>query len=72
MRANLLDAYRKGRKLQPKGSNHVNSKLSTGVAEQIRKEYSGSVRQVDLATKYGVSQRCISLIVRGETYRDEI
>ncbi len=72
MRANLKDAYDKGRKVQPKGSNHVNSKLSTGVAKKIRADYIGSVRQIDLALKYGVSQRVISLIVRGEAYKDEI
>jgi len=70
MRANQLDAYAKGRKTQPK-SKHANAKLSPAQVRQIRRAYSaGGVRQVGLAAKYGVSQRCISLIVRNETYKD--
>lgn len=70
MRTNLLDAYAKGRKAQPK-SQHTNAKLSAEQVRAIRRMYdAGGVRQVDLATKYGVSQRIISLIVRRETYKD--
>lgn len=70
MRANLLDAYAKGRKTQPK-SQHVNAKLSADQVRAIRAAYdAGDTRQVDLAAKYGVSQRAISLIVRRETYKD--
>lgn len=70
MRANQLDAYRKGRKTQPK-SKHANAKLTPEQVAAIRETYdAGGVRQVDLAKQYGVSQRAISLVVRRETYRD--
>jgi len=70
MRANLLDAYNKGRKVQPK-SGHANAKLSPQQVRDIRRVYdAGGVRQVDLAARYGVSQRAISLVIRRETYTD--
>jgi hypothetical protein len=70
MRANLLDAYRKGRKVQPQ-SKHVNAKLTAVSVRLIRKQYDvGRYTQQQLATKYGVSQRVISLITRRETYKD--
>lgn len=70
MRANLLDAYRKGRKVQPQ-SGHANAKLTPEQVVDIRAIYdAGGMRQVDLAKRYGVSQRVISLVVRRETYRD--
>lgn len=70
MRTNLLDAYAKGRKTQPR-SNHANAKLSAAQVADIRKTYdAGGARQIDLAAKYGVSQRVISLIIRRETYKD--
>lgn len=70
MRANLVDAYAKGRKMQPK-SEHANAKLTPKQVQEIRAEYtSDGTRQVDLATKHGVSQRAISLVVRHETYKD--
>lgn len=70
MRTNLLDAYSKGRKIQPR-SGHVNAKLTPAQVRTIRDVYnSGGVRQVDLAAQYGVSQRVISLIVRHEAYKD--
>jgi hypothetical protein len=70
MRTNLLDAYTKGRKVQPR-SGHANSKLTPEQAREIRATYdAGGSRQVDLAKQYGVSQRAISLVVRRETYKD--
>jgi hypothetical protein len=70
LRTNLLDAYKKGRKVQPK-SEHVNAKLTPAQVHEIRDRYdSGSDFQVPLAKKFGVSQRVISLIVRRETYKD--
>jgi Zinc-binding loop region of homing endonuclease len=70
MRTNLLDAYQKGRKVQPK-STHANAKLSADLVVSIRNEYArGCVSQQKLAQTYGVSQRAISLIVRNETYKD--
>jgi hypothetical protein len=70
MRTNLLDAYSKGRKVQPK-SKHANAKLTAAQVRKIRAEYvAQGTRQVDLAARYGVTQRVISLIVRHETYKD--
>lgn len=70
MRANLKDAYSKGRKKQPR-SAHRNAKLTPEEVRAIRTTYDlGGVRQVDLARKYGVSQRVISLITRRESYTD--
>jgi len=66
---NQLDAYAKKRRAQPKGAAHVNSKLTTAQAEEIRRRYADGEYQVPLAKEYGVSQRAISKIVRGETYK---
>lgn len=66
---NQLDAYARKQRKQPKGEHHSNAKLTNEQAAQIRTLYkTGSYRQVDLADTFGVSQRVISLIVRGETY----
>lgn len=70
MRANQLDAYAKGRKVQPR-SAHTNAKVTPDQVRHIRATYdSGRATQVQLALRYGVSQRVISLIVRREAYRD--
>lgn len=70
MRTNLLDAYAKGRKTQPR-SKHVNAKLSPQQVIEIRSAYdAGLMLQIPLARKYKVSQRVISLVVRRETYKD--
>ena len=70
MRTNQLDAYAKGRKVQPK-SRHVNAKLSAAQVHAIRRRYdAGDGTQKELAAEVGVSQRVISLIVRHEAYKD--
>jgi hypothetical protein len=70
MRANLLDAYAKGRKVQPR-SKHINAKLTARQVREIRRRYdAGLDQQIPIAKEFGVSQRTISLIVRRETYRD--
>lgn len=70
MRANMLDAYAKGRKTQPK-SAHANAKLSAKQIVDIRERYdTGKCTQQQLASEFGVSQRTISLVVRRETYKD--
>lgn len=67
---NQSDAYKRKRRAQLQGAAHANAKLTGIQAEEIRLAYStGRVRQVDLATQYCVSQRVISLVVRGESYR---
>jgi hypothetical protein len=70
MRTNLLDAYEKGRKTQPK-SQHANAKLTAAQVIEIRKRYdAGETKQKQLAAEFGVTQRVISLVTRHETYRD--
>lgn len=70
MSTNQKDAYVKGRKAQPK-SGHANAKLAVDSVRWIRQQYAkGGIRQVDLATMFGVSQRAISLVIRNETYKD--
>ena len=66
---NMADAYHKKRKVQPKGEAHTNAKLTNEQAAEIRQRYAAGEFQVPLAKEYGVSQRAISLIVRGETYK---
>jgi hypothetical protein len=65
----MRDAYSKNRKTQPKGERHANAKLTNEQAETIRERYREGELQIPLAKEYGVSQRAISLIVRGETYK---
>jgi DNA-binding transcriptional regulator YiaG len=66
---NQKDAYVKKRKTQPKGEANANAKLTNAQAKAIRGSYSNGMTQMQLAAIYGVSQRVISLIVRGETYK---
>jgi hypothetical protein len=66
---NMLDAYAKKRKAQPKGEKHANAKLTDAEAKQIRRLYEKGMTQTVLARKFGVSQKAISMIVRGETYK---
>lgn len=66
---NQIDAYKKRRKTQPQGEHHVNAKLSKDQVMEIRKRYSNGELQIPLAHEFKVSQRCISLIVRGESYK---
>jgi hypothetical protein len=66
---NQLDAYKKYRRSQPKGSKHANAKLTHEQANIIRNLYKSGMTQIKLAEKFKVSQRAISLIVRRETYR---
>lgn len=48
-----------------RGSDSVNAKLTDGAVVEIRQRYAaGGVRQVDLASEYGVSQHAISRVVR--------
>lgn len=66
---NMKDAYSKKRKTQPRGDNHSNAKLTNQQAANIREAYKKGQTQVKLASVYGVSQRTISLVTRGETYK---
>ena len=67
---NQKDAYRKGRKAQPRGMHHANAKLTDEQATAIRHRYATtSIFQTDLAAMYGVTQSAVSKVVRGETYK---
>ena len=66
---NQKDAYRKERKSQPKGEKHSNAKLTTAQVVVIRVLYKKGYKQVYLAKRFGVSQRTISLIIRGKSYK---
>lgn len=66
---NQREAYARGRRKGYKGADHANAKLSNSQVKEIRERYrKGGIRQVDLAMEYGVSQLCISGVVRGKTY----
>ena len=65
---NMLDAYAKKRKTQPKGELHTNAKLTNEQANEIREAYGKGITQVKLANTHGVSQKAISLIIRKESY----
>lgn len=65
---NQKEAYARKRKTQPKGSLHVNSKLNNADIKNIRSAHTKGMTQVSLAAIYHVSQHCISLITRKETY----
>lgn len=65
---NQKDAYRKRRKVQPKGQKHTNAKLTNRQAKRIRVLYTQGRTQTALAITYGVNQTSISKIVRGVTY----
>ena len=67
---NMHDAYKKKRKVQPKGERHTNAKLTNAKAEEIRSKYFAGATQMELAKEYDVSQVAISLIVRKVTYND--
>lgn len=67
---NQKDAYSKQRRMQSKGANNIQAKLTAEQAQQIRDLYrQGIYFQTDLAKRYRVSQSAISLIIRNETYK---
>lgn len=65
---NQLDAYAKKRRVQPKGEGNSNAKLTNNQAAALREAYRKGQTQMKLAAIYGISQRAVSLIVRGESY----
>jgi len=68
---NQLDAYARKRKAPLRGgATHPIAKLTPNQVRNIRQNYdAGGVRQVDLASQHGVSQRTISLVTRRESYQ---
>lgn len=68
---NMKDMVVKGRGRSCPGDTSPNAKLTQKQAEEIRVEYNNSrVSQQAIADRFNVSQRVISLIVRGITYRE--
>lgn len=66
---NQLDAYKKNRRVQPKGECHANAKLTNEQAESIRRIYSEGIKtQMQIAKEFKVSQRVIHLITANKTY----
>jgi len=68
---NTQDMISKGRQKPgfSKGNRRMRTKINQDQADAIRVEYGGGgVRQVDLAEKYGISQRMVSAIVRGDSW----
>jgi hypothetical protein len=65
---NQRDAYKKKRKVQPRGQHHANAKLSNEQADEIRAKYRLGIVQVKLAEDYGITQGAVSKILLGKTY----
>ena len=66
---NQLDAYRKRRREQPKGSRHTNAKFTDEQIAEIKRMYYAGQYQQTIADVYGVSQTTISAILRKKTYK---
>lgn len=64
---NCLHAYRTGLHQRLLGSRNGAAKLTEDEVRQIRRSYPGST-QAALATRFGISQRMVSLIVRQEKW----
>lgn len=67
---NIQDCVTKGRRSPQGGSKNHNTKLTEIQVDEIRKLWDRpeKVTQQFIADRYNVSQRTISLIVRGETW----
>lgn len=70
LRDNMLDAYSKNRKVQPRGEKHSNATTSNVIAETIRSESTGAYGEInELARKHGLSRYTVSDIVKRKTYK---
>lgn len=66
-------AYKLGLKESRMGSHNSNAKLTDEQVREIRSSYIPQSREygtVALSKKYGVTNRVIGLVVRGEAYKD--
>lgn len=62
---NNRDMMKRGRNRQSRGELQGNAKLTDEAVRSIRKEYAhGGISQQVLASRYGVTQTCISRIIR--------
>lgn len=73
---NLIHAYKNNLRKLPTGTNNPYSKLTSEQVKEIRKSYirgkHTEFNTYGLAKKYNVSPKCISNIVKGITYTDEL
>lgn len=68
---NMRDMIQKGRKRVARGYDHADQKISHEQALAIKSEYATrKISQEKLARKYGVNQRTISRVVRGDHWTD--
>lgn len=68
-RDNVADCVQRGRRAPQGGDLNHSKKLSSAIVQEIRRRYAGGgVSQQTLGHEYGVSQSCISLIVRRTTW----
>lgn len=68
---NLNDAVRNGR-LVNRGERNGRAKIAMADADAIRCAYScGNVKQKDIASKYGITQSLVSMIVLGKVWAKE-
>lgn len=66
---NARDMIERGRKVVTRGEGFKSTKLTESQVRAIRKLYSEGVSQMDLAEQFGVTNKNISLIVLGKTWR---
>jgi hypothetical protein len=64
---NTMDQIRDGTK--PRGTNHGKAKLTESLAREIRCRYASGETQDALAAEFGVSQTCVSVLIRRKTWR---
>lgn len=63
---NVADCKAKGR--TRKGIHHKSAKLTEDAVRMIREAIAIGDRQVDIGNRFGVSQKCVSMIKRGVTW----
>ena len=61
-------AYTNGLRVAPKGEQSVRAKLTEAKVKEIRDRYDNGYTQIKLAKEYGVGQKHISRIIRGERW----
>lgn len=64
---NKADQARDG--TMPRGASHGNAKLTEQTAKEIRRRYELGESQDALARVYGVSQTCVSVLIRRKLWR---
>lgn len=64
---NLEDMTRKGRR--PIGTTHVKSKLNPDLVREIRVKAAAGENMTAWAREHGLSQGCVTDVVRGKTWR---